>query len=71
MSLLESLSKEIEENPELAKELLKKLLETAGPEFYLATQIKKLTDQISSLTGGQTKIWQEIRKIWQEIKAIK
>ncbi len=78
MSVIKELSKEIEENPELAKDLVKKLIKYIPEEVLVSAQIGVLAEQMAKLAEEQTKIWQEIKaikqeqkKIWQEIKELK
>ncbi|MCS7103349.1 MAG: hypothetical protein NZ992_05670 [Candidatus Korarchaeum sp.] len=75
MSLLEELSKELEENPKLARELAKKILGLLEPELSLTIQIKRLVDQINLLAKEQIRLREdfnrEITRIWEEIRSIK
>ncbi|MEM2219353.1 MAG: hypothetical protein QXV05_01205 [Candidatus Korarchaeum sp.] len=76
MSLLEELLKELDENPELAKELAKKLLSHLEPELSLLTiQMRRLIDQIATLVEEQAKLREdfnrEVTRIWEEIRGIK
>ncbi|MEM3480795.1 MAG: hypothetical protein QW576_03800, partial [Candidatus Korarchaeum sp.] len=76
MSLLEELLKELDENPELAKELAKKLFSHLEPELSLLTiQMRRLIDQIATLVEEQAKLREdfnrEVTRIWEEIRGIK
>ncbi|MEM3537551.1 MAG: hypothetical protein QXG30_03690 [Candidatus Korarchaeum sp.] len=76
MSLLEELLKELDENPELAKELAKKLFSHLESELSLLTiQMRRLIDQIATLVEEQAKLREdfnrEVTRIWEEIRGIK
>ena len=77
MSLLERLCKEMEQNPELGRKFLEKLMEVE-PRLSLAFQIERLISEIRQLAEGLfklredfnreiTSLMEEQGKVWDEI----
>ncbi|MEZ0345774.1 MAG: hypothetical protein ABWK01_04425 [Infirmifilum sp.] len=63
MPIAEELAKELEGNPEVARRLARKLIESIEPELSISVQISRLVEQMSKLAEEQKKIWEEIREM--------
>ena len=81
MSLLERLCKEMEQNPELGRKFLEKLMEVE-PRLSLAFQIERLISEIRQLAEGLFKLREDFNreitslreeqgKVWDEIAKLR